>query len=1488
MKKALLFLILCCQSTFAQRSKPFVSNGDIFGTRVFIENRGQFDNQAIGEQILFALENDQEHVYFTSQGVYHKQVKHHALKEWQKEAIEHGEKPNLKAPDEFWLINRWLNANKDVVVVAGDPESHYFTYGAAHLNAKTYRKITYKNLYHGIDVEYTIPKGSTQGFKYTVVVHPGADLSKLKFIYQGDAGNSKIGKKGELIIPSPLFDLAEQTPVSWSGEQSVKVAFTERKDTIQFNVLSDYNKQKTLIIDPWVGTITTLTSNTYGYDVDFDDFGNTYVYGGSIPCKAAKYNATGTLLWTFSGVLSSPAFSTSGVGGFYASNFVVLRSNGKTYYGEALNTTGARIMRLDANGNYDNLLSTQAGTWREIWDMAYHCSTGNIYGMGGSTSSNQSAGILNQITGSLTATAFINIGTTAHDVVGHAIDDSGELFWLYASVASATISNHMARINSAFTSSVWLAPTTFSSFQEAANKGSFVSGNVTSNGFNCLAVNNNYLFYYDGKNVAAYNKNNGALISSISIPNHTIKQQGGIAVDGCNNVYVGGNGNILAANFNGTTFSVLNPISLSVTTTNQYVTDILYEKFANVLYVSGSGFVGVYNAVHSNTCTTQNIICYSSSVQQHILCAGNSVSVTAVPGTGLTNPSYSLMPGGFTSTNGLFVITPSVSTNYTAYTVGTNSNNIAITMTAAILVTVNPQPTVSVTYTQATCTNTNNGFSLNIGYVPTPSVAPNYTITWTPIPTGISSSTQTAASGVTPGTYTAFISSANGCTTVIPVVISPQPEMAVFNILPTGSQQVINCYNPILTLTLNPSTYNYTTSPPLPPSQVGANPTFSINNPQGTYTILAQNPNSGCLATKTIAISHNTVIPTASISPQLQIINCTSTGPASVLAQATTTFVNMEHVFMSPNGATVNFNNNPVTYFPGSPGTYTHCIVDKTNGCRSCRTFTVTSNDAYPTFTLISPQNFTLGCNAKSTASISIANAQTSPPGGQVSYTLHGPGTGTVLPPGTLGQSATFTVNIPGTYTFYTRDDNSGCVAKDYVSVLQFTNGPKMDSLIVPNKVLTCYTPSVGLEIITSNANAFCEWKNNAGTVVSFTYPAMARFLSPKDSVLDTYTITLTDNVNTCKTFTTLTIFQNIRTPLADFDFGDPLDCKHDFSILTNNSRSKSVPSLSLGKSVVAYIWKGPSPQVDLQLSSTYTAYLAGDYTMTAMDLNNGCTSDTAKFLDDKRDYPFVNRPSAPEPFILDCGAANVKIAAYLPVKETGLTYSWIPESGATVSCIDCPTLTTNKVGNYQIIVTNSLNGCSSEGFVQVMNGSLSAQFEPNIRSGFAPLEVTFNQKSTSSLGTNGIKSFWDFGNGQSITKPDEKYISPNVLYTQAGTYTITLYATKGTCLSTDTAIIKVEIPSFLNIPNVFTPNGDGVNDLFFLNATNLVELKMDIYDRWGHNVFRFNKAAANLEWDGTNHDGKQVSEGVYYYFLTAKGADGKAFSINGNITLIR
>ncbi|MDI1354732.1 MAG: gliding motility-associated C-terminal domain-containing protein [bacterium] len=1483
----LLLTVVAVQAQFIH-GPGFLQDRDIFGTRTFVENRGQFDRRLNSkEKIYYALDNGSERIYFTGKGLVYELTKVTPLKEWQKEQLEKGEATDFKTEEKKYVNMNWINANPDLVIENAEPQHHYFTYGGPELNSYAFKKIIYKNVYNHIDIEYTIPSDKTQGVKYSVILHPGANAGDVKITYSGDVTKIKLDKAGNIIIKTPFEDLAEHTPKSFYADKEVIASeFTLKENVIGFNFPSGTQKGRTLIIDPWVSAVTTLTTNNYGYDVDYDALGNLYAFGGSSPAKMAKYSTTGALLWTFSGVLATPSWSTSGQGS-YISNFVVIKTNGKTYYGEALNGSGTRIIRLDAVGNYDNLISTPVATWREVWDMAYHCSTGNVYGMGGSTGSKQSAGILNQTTGSLTPIAFLAQGTSAHDIVCHAIDDSGELFWQYASAGGASVlNNQLARINSAFTSSVWLAPSTFTTMNEAANKNAYVGGNVSSNGFNSLAVNGNFLYYWDGFNMAAYNKTNGSIVASSNVPGYIVKRQGGIAVDDCDNLYLGGNGSILCYRFNGTNFIPLTPIPLGVTSsTNQYVCDIRMDKLNKTLYVSGSGFVGTYVAASSSTCGVSSIICTNSQPIDYITCAGISVSLTPANYANLTNVSYSIQPGSLSNTTGTFVITPTVTTTYTTYVTGTTISSAVVTLTSVSTVTVNPQPLTAPTATQTTCTGTINALNLGLTFNP-PSASPGYTITWSTIPFGVFSFTQTnSTGGIIPGVYTATVNTSAGCTSINSVTIAPQPEPAVFIIDPSTGNYEINCYLPSVNLTFTPASYNYTSTNGVSLPLTGPYVAFTPTNSFGTWTVYAVNPVSGCTSNKTFVIATNTAIPSSTLTPLLQNITCSVTSVINVTAVANPS-INISHQWMAPQGGTLTAFTATSTFLPLSPGLYVHCLVNTTNGCSTCKTFTVSSTSGFPTFSVSSPQSFTLGCGTKSVATINISGGATAPiAGGPVSYALIGPPTSTNY---VTGGISTYTVNVPGTWTVITKDNTNLCETKVQVSVLQNTFAPDI-SAIVPYQVLTCDQPSVIIQGISTTPNVDFNWSfpGVPGNFPSSTVAINANFANTSNTLVANYTLTIMDNSSTCKSTTVVTMLQNIIPPNALISGGTQLTCATPSINFTNSSSTRIPTFFSPTAPVIGYMWTGPSPQRPLQVSSTYIGWVPGTYTMVAKDLNNGCTAVATRSLDDFRDYPIVNNPDLPPASVLDCGAKTATLIPTISTSTAGLTYTWTGPPTASLSDQHAMIQYPNVLGEYKLVVYNPANGCMSETYMYVTGGALNAKIETDIATGYAPLSVTFSNQTTSTTGKAGITTFWSFGNGTSSVTASAS-ISPVAKYTSPGKYTIVMYSSKGECIDSTLSYVQVEIPSELTIPNIFSPNNDNVNDVFFVKAANLTEISIIIVDRWGQKVYELTSASGNISWDGKTQLGKDAAEGVYSYVLSAKGKDGTDFTKNGTITLVR
>lgn len=126
--------------------------------------------------------------------------------------------------------------------------------------------------------------------------------------------------------------------------------------------------------------------------------------------------------------------------------------------------------------------------------------------------------------------------------------------------------------------------------------------------------------------------------------------------------------------------------------------------------------------------------------------------------------------------------------------------------------------------------------------------------------------------------------------------------------------------------------------------------------------------------------------------------------------------------------------------------------------------------------------------------------------------------------------------------------------------------------------------------------------------------------------------------------------------------------------------------------------------------------------------------------------------------------------------------------------------------------------------------------------------------------------------------------------FTKSGTYTLTLTDEKG-CTNSDVLNLKLDnCQPKIEAPNVFTPNGDGVNDEFRLKtADKIVDFEIFIYDRWGSLVFKYKGEPLQARWNGRkNNTGASLANGAYFFVATYKDVYGKKGKTTGSITLLR
>lgn len=220
--------------------------------------------------------------------------------------------------------------------------------------------------------------------------------------------------------------------------------------------------------------------------------------------------------------------------------------------------------------------------------------------------------------------------------------------------------------------------------------------------------------------------------------------------------------------------------------------------------------------------------------------------------------------------------------------------------------------------------------------------------------------------------------------------------------------------------------------------------------------------------------------------------------------------------------------------------------------------------------------------------------------------------------------------------------------------------------------------------------------------------------------------------------------------------------------------------------------------------------------------------------------------------------------------------------------------------GLYEIVVTD-LNGCQLIDTITVDSLNPVADFEmtsPQFTAdyeGTAPVEVTFINNSMYFANPNNPSADTTFSWNFNFDNPPGWIISHDLfetfdtIYSDGGEYMVCLEAVnKNGCSDTlCKPIIIYDLESFTPL-NVFTPNGDGVNDEFNFGfqSTAIVEFECVIVNRWGWTVAEL--ADITQSWDGTDKSGSNCIEGVYFYNYRAVAENGETIEGQGHVHLIR
>ena len=245
---------------------------------------------------------------------------------------------------------------------------------------------------------------------------------------------------------------------------------------------------------------------------------------------------------------------------------------------------------------------------------------------------------------------------------------------------------------------------------------------------------------------------------------------------------------------------------------------------------------------------------------------------------------------------------------------------------------------------------------------------------------------------------------------------------------------------------------------------------------------------------------------------------------------------------------------------------------------------------------------------------------------------------------------------------------------------------------------------------------------------------------------------------------------------------------------------------------------------------------------------------------------PYLERPSTPEIFGPDTLCINSASVIYeVASANNDFNYLWSASGGQVSGSSNANEIVidwdNSTIGNVSLLVSDT-NGCSS------FPASLNVFFNPRPEAAFTvdlpDYPSTGENISFINQSIGGVAYFWSFGNGEvsSVINPFEDYSEP-------GFYMVELKVQdENGCR--DSVRSEIQIPEDLIFPDAFSPNSDGINDFFQIQSSGMKDYSLQIFDRWGNQVFESNKPG--YYWNGRTSNGTLVPAGTYFVLLRAAG----------------
>ncbi len=325
-------------------------------------------------------------------------------------------------------------------------------------------------------------------------------------------------------------------------------------------------------------------------------------------------------------------------------------------------------------------------------------------------------------------------------------------------------------------------------------------------------------------------------------------------------------------------------------------------------------------------------------------------------------------------------------------------------------------------------------------------------------------------------------------------------------------------------------------------------------------------------------------------------------------------------------------------------------------------------------------------------------------------------------------------------------------------------------------------------------------------------------------------------------------------------------------SCLANNGLVTIKNSLMGGTGPYTYTFNGTATS-----DTTFTGLTAGSYPLSVVDAN-GCTDDITVVIKNTAGISSVGvSPTTP----ITCNTATglINIGNISSVNPGNFTVQLV-QSGQVINWPATTQFTGLAQGVYSIVATDGF-GCKF-----TVNGiRIIHRIDPGGSCNAGDDATIFEGESAFINGTADGTVSWD---------PPKFLSDPNsanpTATPPAGIHTYTIQVLNASTCTECTDVVVITVIPELNIPNTFTPNGDGVNDVWQINGLDRFDdCELWIYTRWGQRIFHQTGYESGEEWNGTNN-GLSLPPATYYYVIDIKkkDAEGKPKKYAGSITIVK